>query len=105
MLNLELSNAPVNVYHHAPPPTGRPNGILTVENFFCPRHHPHFHFLCLTESPLFPTPGGGNLFIFNVRTAPVSEHHCHKPMRGRSENYQNPLGCLMPPWGFTLTGA
>ncbi len=61
----------------------------------------------VSEFPLFPTPGSGNLFILNVRTAPGSEHNCHNPLGGMSESCQNPLGC---PWGppgdwFTLTGA
>ncbi len=50
----------------------------------------------VSESPLFPTPGGGNFFILNVRTATGSEHNCHNLLGGMSESYQNPLGCPCP---------
>ncbi len=70
--------------------TGSPSqGILTFENF-CPNPHPHLY-LFVSDSPLFPTPGGGNLFILNVRTAPGSEHHCHNSLSGMSERCQNPM--------------
>ncbi len=54
------------------------------------------HFV--SESPLCPTPGGWNLFIWNIRTAPGSKYHCHNPLGGMSESCQNPLGCprLLP---------
>ncbi len=45
---------------------------------------------------LYFLPQGGNLFILNIRTVPGYEHHCHNPLGGMSESWQNHLGCL---WG------
>ncbi len=78
-------------------------GILTFEDFFLSKSPPSFAPF-VSKSPLFPTPGGGNLFILNVRTAPGSEHPCHNPLCGMSESCQNCLGGGIH-WRFTLTGA
>ncbi len=59
----------------------------------------------MSESPLFPTLGSGNLYILNVRTAHGCELHYHNPLDGMSEICQNPLGCPWGPlWELTLTG-
>ncbi len=53
----------------------------------------------VSKSPLFPTPGGGNLFILKVRTAPGSEHYCHNPLGWMPESCQNPWSCPWSPLG------
>ncbi len=65
------------------PPHRQTQGVLTFDFFFLVKSPPSFAPF-VSESPLFPTPGGGNLFILNVTTAPGSEHHCHNPLGGMS---------------------
>ncbi len=94
--------APVNVNHQVP--SWAEPGYSDSWKFFLSKYPPSFaHFV--SESPLPPTPGCGNLFILNVRPAPGSEHHCHNSLGGMSESCQNPLVACGGPWGFTLTGA
>ncbi len=58
----------------------------------------------MSECPLFHTPGGGNLFILNVRATPG--HHCHNLLGRMSESPglpMEPLGihidwCITDTW-------
>ncbi len=54
----------------------------------------------MSKYSLFPIPGGGNLFILNVRTACGSEHNCHNLLGGMSKSCQNFLFCWRLPWGL-----
>ncbi len=83
--------APVNV-NHQDTPCGQTQGILKFLLSKSPSSFSPF----VSDFPLFPTPGGWNLFILNARTASGSEHHCHNPPDGISESCQNPRSYLCP---------
>ncbi len=58
----------------------------------------------VSESSLFLTPGGGNLFYFKCQNCPLVWTPCCNPLGGMSESCQNPLWCPCgggEPWGFT----
>ncbi len=93
--------APIYVNTHAPTPMARPKEICHLH--ISPVKIPILTCTLVSESPLFPTLGIGT-FILNIRTAPVSEHHCHNPLGRMSESCQNPLGCLLETPGIH-TGA
>ncbi len=53
-----------------PPPPWADPGDSDIHTFFISMSPPSFAPFIKSESPLFPTGGGENLFILNVRTAP-----------------------------------
>ncbi len=76
-------------------PHKQTQAILTFENFLLSKSPPSFAPL-VSESPLFPTPGGGNLFILNVRSALGSEH-LSKPPGWDSRTVRIPWVAHAPP--------
>ncbi len=76
-----------------PTPMGRPWGFWDLNITKSPPSFAPF----VSESPLFSSTEGQNLFILNVRTAPGSEHHYHNLLGEMSESCLNPLGCPLTP--------
>ncbi len=58
-----------------PASANRPKGFCHLKISFS-KFQPSFAPF-VSECPLFPSPGGGNRFILNVRTAPGSEYYYH----------------------------